>query len=108
MKMSKHIWKRIAVVAGFLFLAFCALEIWGKYDFCQGWASHYGAQAKQLRAEAESSGLTPDERREHLIAADWHDVISHKYALAARQPWRPYPTYPLVTPEEQRIVAARH
>jgi hypothetical protein len=108
MKTSKRIWKRIAFVTGFLLLALCALGIWGKYDFCQGWADHYAARAKQLRAEAESSSLTPDERTEHLMAADWHDIISHKFATAARQPWRPYPSHPLITPEEQRIVAARH
>jgi hypothetical protein len=108
MKRSKQTWKQIAVVAGFLLLAFGAVGIWGKYDFCQGWAGHYAARAKQLRAEAESSGLMPDEKREHLIAADWHDIISHKYATAARQPWRPYPSYPLITPEEQRLVAAKH
>jgi hypothetical protein len=108
MKTSRRIWRRIAVAAGFLFLAFCALEIWHKYDFCQGWADEYSVRAKQLRAEAESPGLTPDERRERLIAADWHDIIAQKYAAAARQPWRPYPSYPLITPEEQRIVAAKH
>jgi hypothetical protein len=107
-KMNKQIWKRIAVVAGCLFLAFCALELWGKYDFCRGWADHYAARAKQLRAEAASSSLTPDERREHLMAADWHDIISHKFATAARQPWRPYPSHPLITPEEQRMVAAKY
>lgn len=108
MKISKRTWKQIAVIAGFLSLSFCGLKIWGKYDFCQGWADHYAARAKQHRAEAESSGLTPEERRAHLIAADWHDIISHKYATTARQPWRPYPAYPLITPEEQQIVAAKH
>jgi hypothetical protein len=108
MKPTKRIWKRIAVATGFLFLAVCALELWQKHDFCQGWADHYASRAKQLRADAENPGLTPADIREHLIAAEWHDVISHKYSAAARLPWRWYPHYPLITPEEQRIAATKH
>ncbi len=108
MKPTKRIWKRIALAGAFLFLGFCALVIWHKHDFCGGWADHYASRAKQLRADAENPGLTPAERREHLIAAEWHDVISHKFSLAVRQPWRRYPGYPLITPEEQRIAAAKY
>jgi hypothetical protein len=108
MKPSKRILMRITVAAGSLVLAVCALSMWQKHDFCQGWASHYAARAKQLRVEADQPGLTRDERREHLIAADWHDVISRKYAQTARQPWRAYPSAPLITPEERGIAAAKH
>ncbi|MBL9173086.1 MAG: hypothetical protein JNL10_06095 [Verrucomicrobiales bacterium] len=108
MKPTKRIWKRIARGGAFLFLAVCALAIWNKHDFCDGWADHYASLAKQLRADAENPGLTPSERREHLIAAEWHDVISHKYSAVAHQPWRPYPRHPLITPDEQRIAAIKH
>ncbi|MCC7376202.1 MAG: hypothetical protein IT581_16205 [Verrucomicrobiales bacterium] len=108
MQPTKRIWKRVAIAAAFLVLAFFALGVWNKYDFCHGWANHYASRANQLRAEAQNPGLTPDQRREHLIAADWHNFISRKYAMTAGQPWRPYPGYPLITPEEQRIPASNH
>jgi hypothetical protein len=108
MKTPTRTWKRFAVGAGFVVLAFCAMCIWHKHDFCRGWSDHYASRAKQLRAEVANPILGPEERREHLIAADWHDIISHKYAVVAQQPWRPYPSYPLITPEEQRTTAAKH
>lgn len=108
MKTTKRIWTRIALAGAFLFLAFCALAIWNKHDFCRGWADHYATRAKQLRADAENPSLTPADRREHLIAAEWHDLISHKYSVVARQPWRSYPHFPLIIPDEQRIAAARY
>ena len=108
MKTTKRIWTRIALAGAFLFLAFCTLAIRNKHDFCRGWADHYASRAEQLRAEAESPGLTPADRREHLIAAEWHVVISHKYSAVARQPWRSYPHFPLVTPDEQRVAAAKY
>ncbi len=105
---AKRIWKRIALAGAFLFLAFCSIVIWHKHDFCSGSADHYASRAKQLRADSEIPTLTPTERREHLIAAEWHDVISHKYLVAAHQPWRPYSNYPLITPDEQRIAATKY
>ena len=108
MKPSKRIWVRIAKWTGFLLLALCVLEIWHKHDFCQGLADHYSARAEQLRAEAVNPALGSKEKRELLIAADWHDIIAHKYVVVARQPWRSYPRYPLITQEEQQIAAAKH
>lgn len=108
MKTTKRIWRRIALAGAFLFPAFCTLAIWNRHDFCRGWADHYATRAKQIRADAENPGLTPADRREHLIAAEWHDIISHKYSLVARQPWRSYPHSPLITPDEQRSAAARY
>jgi len=108
MSTTKRIWTRIALTGAFLSLAFCALAIWNKRDFCRGWADHYVSRAKQLRADAANPSLTPADRREHLIAAEWHEVISHKYSVVARQPWRSYPRSPLVTPDEQRIAAAKY
>jgi hypothetical protein len=108
MNRTKRIWKRIAIAGTFLFLAFCALAIWNKHDFCRGWADHYATRAKQLRADAENPSLTPADRRELLIAAEIHDNISHKYSVVALQPWRSYPHFPLITPDEQRIAAAKY
>lgn len=96
------------MVAAFPVLAYFALGAWNRHDFCDGWANHHASRAKQLRAEAQDPGLAPDQRRELLIAADCHDHISHKYAQTAAQPWRPYPRYPLLTPDEQRIAASNH
>lgn len=108
MRTNKRIWTRIAMAGALPFLAFSALAIWNKHDFCRGWADHYASRAKQLRADSGNPGLTPADRREHLIAAEWHDVISHKYSEVSRQPWRSYPHFPLVTPVEQRIAAAKN
>jgi hypothetical protein len=108
MKTTKRIWTRVALAGAFLIIAFCALGLWHKHDFCAGWSDHYASRAKQLRADAENPGLTPNERREHLIAAEWQKVISHKYSVAAQMPWRPYPSAPLITPDEQRIAASRY
>lgn len=108
MNTTRRIWKRIALAGAFLFLAFCTLAIWNKHDFCRGWADHYATRARQLRADAESPSLTTADRREHLIAAEWHDIIARKYLVVARQPWRSDPHFPLITPDEQCIVAARY
>lgn len=108
MKTTKRIWKRIALSGAFAFLALCTLALWNKHDFCRGWADHYATRAKQLRADAENPSLTSADRREHLIAAEWHDIISRKYSKVARQPWRSYPHFALLTPDEQRSAAARH
>lgn len=108
MKTMKRIWNRIALAGAFLLMALCTVAIWNKHDFCRGWADHYASRARQLRADAGNPSLTPADRREHLIAAEWHDVISHKYSVVARQLWRSYPHFPLVTPEEQRVAAARY
>lgn len=108
MKTTTRIWKRIALAGAFLFLAFGVLSVWNKHDFCRGWADHYASRAKQLRADAENPSLMPADRREHLIAAEWHDVISHKYSVVARQPWRSYSNSPLIMPDEQRIAATKY
>ena len=108
MNWTKRIWKRIAIAGVFLFLALFVLAIWNKHDFCRGWADHYATRAKQLRADAENPSLTPADRRELLIAAEWHDIISDKYSVVALQPWRSYPHFPLITPDKQRIAAARY
>src|ERR1041385_2413857 len=108
MKSTKRTWTRFGIGAGFVLLAFFALSVWNKHDFCQGWANHYAVRAKQLRAEAANGALGPDEARERLIAADLDDVVSRKYAAVAWRPWRRYPGYPMVTLEEQRIAAGKN
>lgn len=85
-----------------------ALRVWNKHDFCQGWSNHYAARSKEFRAEAAKPGLGHDEARKCLIAADTHDLVSRKYAAVASRPWRPYPSYPLVTAEEQWMIEGRH
>lgn len=108
MKPTKRIWTRLATSVGFVLLGFWTLSVWNKHDFCQGWANYHADRARQLRAEAANPALGPDEAKECLIAADLHDVVSRKYAAVAWRPWRRYPGYPLVTPEEQRIAAVKH
>jgi len=98
----------IVTGVGFVVLAFCALCVWNKYDFCHGWANFYATQAEELRAEAANPALAGDRAKKYLIEADLSDIISRKYIAVARQPWRPYPGYPLITPEEQQIVADKH
>jgi hypothetical protein len=101
-------WKRLVTGVGFVVLAFCAIRVWNKHDFCEGWSSHYAVRAKGLRSEAANPALGRDEARKYLIAADIHDIISRKYAAVASRPWRRYPGYPLVTAEEQRMVDGGH
>jgi hypothetical protein len=108
MKPTKSLWTRIALVGILTLPAVFALTAWSRHDYCRGWSDHYVHQAARLRAAAQDLRLTPDERRERLIAAEWQDVISGKYAATARRPWRPYPGHPLVTPEEQRMAAAKY
>ena len=108
MKTTMRIWRRLAIGAAFVVLAFCALRVWNKHDFCRGWSDHYAARAKEFRSEAANPALGRDEVRRYLIAADTHDLISRKYAEVATRPWRRYPGYPLVTVEEQRMVEERH
>jgi hypothetical protein len=108
MKITKRTWMQIVTGVGFVVLAICALCVWNKHDFCQGWANFYATRAEEFRAEAANPALAEDQAKEYLIAADLHDIISHKYAAVARQPWRPYPGYPLITPEEQQTAAGKH
>ena len=107
-KPAKRMWARLASGAGLVLLTLWIPSVWNKHGFCQGWANHYAARAKQLRAEAANPALGREESREYLIAADWHDLISRKYAAVASHPWRPCPGYPLITPEEQQIAAGKH
>ncbi len=108
MKLNKRNWSRIGVGAGFVFLACVGLSVWGKRDYCRGWANHYAARARQIRAEVEKADLTSEQRREHLMAADWHEIIARKYATVVREPWRPYPSRPLITLEERQMVSGAH
>lgn len=101
-------WTHLAMVLGVGLVVAGATKIWSRHDFCRGWADHYAAEAERLRAEAAAPGLGVEEARERRMAAELRDVVARKYAATASAPWRPYPGYPLVTPEEQRLAAARH
>ncbi len=98
---------RIAVCSVVVLVIYFALITWGKYDFCQGWANHYAAQAAKLRSDARDPQYSDEEKRELLIAAEWHEIISKKYAVVASQPWRDYPRAPLITPQDQRLAISR-
>jgi hypothetical protein len=108
MKTTMRTWKCLAIGVGVVVLVFCAMRAWGKYDFCQGWSNHYAARAKEFRSEAANPTLGRDEAKKYLVAADIHDLISQKYAVAASRPWRPYPSYPLVTAGERSIIEGRY
>lgn len=108
MKATRQPGKRLAVGAGFIVLAFCAMHVWNKYDFCQGWSDHDATRAKEFRSAAANPGLGREEAKGCLVAADIHDLITRKYATVASRPWRPYPSYPLVAAEEQRLIEGRH
>jgi hypothetical protein len=108
MKTTMRTWKRLAVGVGLVVLAFGAMRVWNKHDFCQGWSDHYAARAKEFRSEAAKPPLGRDEAKKYLVAADIHDLISRKYAAVASRPWRPYPSYPLITAEEQWKIEVGH
>lgn len=101
-------WKRLAIGVGLVVLAFCTLLVWNKHDFCQGWADHYAARANDFRSEGTNPALGRDEARKYLIAADVHDLISRKYAMVASRPWKAYPSYPLVTAQEERMIEGKY
>jgi hypothetical protein len=108
MKTTMRTWKRLAVGLGLVVLAFCAMHLWSKHDFCQGWSDHYAARAREFRFEGANPALGRDDARKYLVAADIHDLISEKYAAVASRPWRRYPSYPLVTAGEQWMIEGRH
>ena len=108
MKTTLRTWKRIAVGVGSFVLAFGAMHVWNKHGFCQGWSDHYAARAKEFRYQAANRAFDRDEAKKYLVAADIHDLISRKYAAVASRPWRPYPSYPLITPDEQLKIEGGH
>ena len=78
---------------------FYLILAWGKYDFCAGWSDHYEENAIRLRAEASSSQLSIEDKYEHIVAAEFHEVVASKYRTAAYRPW-PFgscPKAPLVS-----------
>jgi hypothetical protein len=83
-------------------LTFAAVVLWNKHDFCRGWADQYSARAIQLRAEAANPKLLPAEKKEYLVAANMQEIVSLKYRAVAWQPWKPYPSAPLLSNEELR------
>jgi len=89
-------------------VGFWIFSTWEKHRFCQGWSNEYAQWAKQLRSEAANRALARDEAKEYLIAAELDDLISRKYAAVAWCPWRPYPSHPLLTPDERQMAAAKH
>jgi len=108
MKITKRISTRLLIGIVVAILAFRILSVWEKHHFCQGWSNEYAKWATQLRSEAANPALARDEAKECLIAAEFDDLISRKYAAVAWCPWRPYPSHPLLTPDEQQMAAAKH
>jgi len=101
----------VALVCGLVFL-YCALATWNKIDWCSGWAGQSAAMATRIRLESQDPLRTLEDREELLVAAEWHDIISAKYARVASHPWLQYPKAPLITDAEksaamQRTEAAR-
>ena len=90
---------RLSICAGIIASSFSGLSAWNKRDFCQGWAKHYSARASELRAQA--SALARDEAGEYLMSAKLNQLVSEKYAMVVRHPWKPYPKAPLITPNDQ-------
>ncbi len=92
----------VAVVAISLFV----LMAWGKYDFCSGWAKHYERRAMQLRIDASNPALPAEDVYEHLIVAEYDEIIARKYWRAAFLPWPfgSHPKAPLVSQQEQAAV----
>ena len=101
MKLKPRTAEILVTVAASLIVAIGTLQLWSKHDFCRGWADHYYSRATQLRTDAVNPALAPAEREEYLVAANLHEMISDKYQSVAWQPWKPYPSYPLVSTEEQ-------
>ena len=108
MKTTNLTWKRLAVGVGLIVLAFGAMRVWNKHDFCQGWSDYYAARAKAFRSEAANPAVERAEAKRYLVTADIHELISRKYAAVASRPWRPYPRHPLITPDEQWKIEGGH
>jgi hypothetical protein len=100
--------KRLVIGVGLVALVFGGLSLWNKHNFCRGWAEHYSNRAKELRAQALTPGLSAAERKEHLVAAELHDLIGQKYAAVAKWPFRPYPGRPLASPRDVSLAAAKY
>lgn len=96
----RRLW--IGVVVG-LAISLFFLKAWGKYDWCAGWARHYEDLATQHLKDASNPDLPVEEKYDHLIVAEWDEIISQKYKVAAMQPWPfgSYPKAPLVSTYEQ-------
>ena len=101
MKSTSQSLNRLFTIAGLLVLALGAVMLWNKHDFCRGWADQYSARAIQLRTDAANPNLSPAEKKEYLAAANLQEIVAHKYRTVAWQPWRPYPSAPLLSNEEQ-------
>ncbi len=102
-KQMRRMW--CGVVAG-LAISLFFLMAWGKYDFFSGWARHYEKQASQLRIDASNPALPASILHRNLIAAEWAEIIAHKYWRVAFRPWPfgSYPKAPLVSQQEQVAV----
>jgi hypothetical protein len=101
MKLTSRSLKPVVTIAALLAVAFGALVLWNKHNFCRGWADEYSAQAIQLRTDAANPTLSPDEKKEHLVAANLKEIVSRKYRSVAWMPWKPYPSDPLISDEEK-------
>jgi hypothetical protein len=97
---------RLGICAGILSISLIALSLWNKRDFCEGWAQHYSARARELRAQASTFGQ--DDAKEYLISAEVNQLVAQKYTLVAQRPWLPYPKAPLVTANEQSRIAQKY
>jgi hypothetical protein len=78
-----------------------AVVLWGKSDFCRGWAEHYAEEAERLRKQASIRGISAQEVAELRLAADRNDIAANKYAKVAERPWLPYPRFPLFAPDDE-------
>ncbi len=87
---------RLLVVASSIvliaFVGYHGLRITNKVTYCRGWAQWYVQRA----AEVESQAADPAQAAENRLAADQYRRIAERYEEVAWQPWRPYPSYPLL------------
>jgi len=97
---TKLIWFA-GLAAAIGLVAWVVLHVWAKVDFCNGWASHYASEAKRLKKEASNPNITEDEAVRCRTAAMDYEIIAHKYERVAHCPWRPYPSFPLVSPRDK-------
>ncbi len=99
---------RILTGLAVIFIGYVAVRIWGKYDFLlRLGGSLRGSSRKSCDWMRKRSAVF---RRTASGVPFGRGMGRHhlkKYALVAREPWRPYPKAPLITPEDKRIALSR-
>jgi hypothetical protein len=77
----------------------------GKVQYCRGWGTQHAAQAKEFWRKAADPKLSKEDAQEFRMEARRRAIMARKYLAVAADPTlpypgTPYPSNPLLTPEE--------